>query len=271
MRILAIETSCDETSAALLEATGGLNKAPFHRFSILSNVVISQVSKHRPFGGVVPNLAKREHERNLPFVLISALKESKLLKISNFQFSISKQIQNSIRQSADKIINSIFEHEPELLKRFNKDVIHLPVPDIDFIAVTKGPGLEPALWAGVNFARALSFLWNKPLLGVNHLEGHIYAVFLKNSVKSKLQITNYKKLFPALALIVSGGHTELVLIKDWLKYRILGETLDDAAGEAFDKVAKMLGLPYPGGPEIAAEAAKIRNSNFEIRNKLDFV
>ena len=127
----------------------------------------------------------------------------------------------------------------------------LTKPKIDFIAVTEGPGLEPALWVGINFAEDLAREWKKPLLGINHLEGHIFSVLLPESKKIS---------FPALALVVSGGHTELVLMKNWLKYRVLGQTLDDAAGEAFDKVAKMLGLGYPGGPVIAASAAQFKTS-----------
>ena len=197
MRILAIETSCDETAIAVLDD-----------FKILSNIVLSQIKIHKPFGGVVPNLAKREHQKNLPIVLKKALKESKI--------------------SPKKI---------------------------DAIAVTYGPGLEPALWMGINFAQELAKSWKKPLIPVNHLEGHIYASWLPpRSENPKSEIRNPK--FPLLALIVSGGHTELVLMKKHLDYKILGETLDDAAGEAFDKVAKMLKLGYPGGPEISKLAEK---------------
>jgi N6-L-threonylcarbamoyladenine synthase len=126
------------------------------------------------------------------------------------------------------------------------------MPDMDLIAVTVGPGLEPALWAGINFAEELSKKWKVPIIPVNHMEGHIFSVLLQD----KEQIN--KLAFPSLALLVSGGHTELVLIKDWLKYKKIGQTLDDAAGEAFDKVARMLGLPYPGGPEISKLAAEAR-------------
>jgi len=199
MRILAIETSCDETGMSLLEASGGL-KNP--KFKLLQSVISSQIKIHRPFGGVVPNLAKREHIKNLPILL------EKLLN-SNFN-----------------ILNSV-----------------------DVIAVTVGPGLEPALWTGINFAENLSKGFKKPILGVNHLEGHLYSFLLsQKTAKSKLQITNYK--FPAIALLVSGGHTMLLELKDLTHYQKLGETLDDAVGEAFDKVARMLCLPYPGGPEI---------------------
>ncbi len=202
MKILAIETSCDETALALLEASGSLSSLP--KFKILKEEVASQVKIHRPFGGVVPNLAKREHQKNLPL----------------------------------------------LLRR-----LKLTVADwkkIDLIAVTVGPGLEPALWQGIEFAKALGKENKKPVLGVNHLEGHLYS-FLLRPTTYNLRPT---AIFPAIALIVSGGHTILLLLKDLKNKKVLGETRDDAAGEAFDKVARLLRLPYPGGPEIEKLAAK---------------
>ena len=207
MKILAIETSCDETAIAVLEGLGSRVKGQ-EKFKILSNVVLSQIKIHKPFGGVVPNLAKREHQKNLPIVLKQALKEAKISQ-----------------------------------------------KKIDAIAVTYGPGLEPALWMGINFAEELAEKWKKPLIPVNHLEGHIYASWLPpQSANPKSQILNPK--FPLLALLVSGGHTELVLMKKHLNYKILGETLDDAAGEAFDKVARLLKLEYPGGPGISKLAER---------------
>ena len=203
-------------------------------------MVSSQIKLHAKFGGVVPNLAKREHQRNLPIVLLKALREGKLLKMSKRLDKLTvypKPVEG-------KLLDSIFTHEPELLKKFKKDVVKISAPDVDAIAVTYGPGLAPALWVGVNFAKALAYVWNKPLIPVNHMEGHIYSAF-QQPVK-----------FPALALLVSGGHTELVLVNNFGKYKIIGETLDDAVGEAFDKVARLLKLGYPGGPAIAAEAAK---------------
>jgi len=250
MRILAIETSCDETAIAVVDFAGPKTRPAI---KIFSNIVSSQVKLHAKFGGVVPNLAKREHQRNLPFILKRALKESKLLKISNFQFPISKQILKI------QTLEKIFEREPELLKRFKKYILLIQSPKIDAIAITIGPGLAPALWVGVNFAKALAYLWKKPLIPVNHMEGHLYSAFLqKSGENSNFQILNPK--FPILALLVSGGHTELVLARGYGKYKIVGETLDDAAGEAFDKVARILGLGYPGGPVISAEAKKILNS-----------
>ncbi len=199
MVILGIETSCDETGIALVEASGGL-KNP--RFRVLKNLVASQIKIHAPFGGVVPNLAKREHEKNLPILFMG---------LGN------------------------------------------PVSKFDVIAVTVGPGLEPCLWEGINFAQFLAKEHKKPVIAINHMEGHIASVLLsQNRGISKSEFLISKQIeFPALALLVSGGHTELVLIKNRLDYKIIGETLDDAVGEAFDKVARLLGLPYPGGPELA--------------------
>ena len=131
---------------------------------------------------------------------------------------------------------------------------------IDMIAVTYGPGLEPALWTGIVFAKELSQKWNIPLVPVNHMEGHILSVFAENSGTFKMPKIN----FPILSLLVSGGHTELVLAKDWMKYKVIGETVDDAAGEAFDKVARMLGLPYPGGPEISRLASEARKNKISL-------
>jgi len=294
MKILAIETSCDETSAAILECAGGL-KNP--RFNILSNVVLSQIDIHREFGGVVPNLAKREHQKNLVPILKQVLKESEMLKISKSEFLISKQILNSKLQVPNKFqilnrkvitrrvknskqIQKILIRESELLEYFLEFLEKYEKSKIDLIAVTRGPGLEPALWVGVNFARALSEAWKIPLIGVNHLEGHLFSVFLKKNKEisnfhvvtkvmvgkqnSKFKIQKIK--FPVIALVVSGGHTEIVLIENWLKYKIVGSTVDDAAGEAFDKAARILGLGYPGGPLISNESEKWKSKilNFNL-------
>jgi N6-L-threonylcarbamoyladenine synthase len=223
MIILSIETSCDDTSVALIEAES--RKTAF--FNALSNIVSSQTKIHAPYGGVVPSLAARAHQRNLPVVLIEALEKFKV-------------------QSAKLKTDSIF----------------------DLITVTNGPGLEPSLWAGVNFAKSLSLVSGIPIVGVNHIEGHIYANFVnKISVKPEdpNQKSKYKFIkFPALCLIVSGGHTQLVLMKNHGKYKLLGETRDDAAGEAFDKVAKLLGLGYPGGPIISKLADKVLSSKSQV-------
>ncbi|MCX6766734.1 MAG: tRNA (adenosine(37)-N6)-threonylcarbamoyltransferase complex transferase subunit TsaD [Candidatus Moranbacteria bacterium] len=209
MNILAIETSCDETAVALIEAKN-------NKFRVIEDFVSSQIKVHAPFGGVVPNLAAREHLKNLPLLLRKIIKKHKITS-----------------------------------------------PDIDLIAVTQGPGLIPALLIGTNSAKALAYAWKKPLVGVHHIAGHIYANFIQSSAFPFLEQSSRNSSkpsfleFPILALIVSGGHTQLILMKKHLDFKIVGETLDDAAGEAFDKVARILGLGYPGGPKVAAEAAKI--------------
>ncbi|HSK74654.1 MAG TPA: tRNA (adenosine(37)-N6)-threonylcarbamoyltransferase complex transferase subunit TsaD, partial [Pyrinomonadaceae bacterium] len=183
MLVLGIESSCDETAAAVVR--GGTE--------ILSSVISSQIDLHRPFGGVVPELASREH----------------LEKIEPI-------VQEAIKQAG------------------------VSLEEIDAIAVTQGPGLIGSLLVGVCFAKALAFGLNIPFIGVNHIEGHVYSVAFENPPVE----------YPALALIVSGGHTNLFFIPEEGKYKVVSRTRDDAAGEAFDKVAKMLGLSYPGGPVI---------------------
>ena len=268
MIILAIETSCDETSVAIIEAKGGLKNPSFE---ILSNVVLSQVKLHAHWGGVVPMMAKREHQANLIPILGKAMKKSNLL-ISKSEFLISNQIPNFKLQKIQKIL----EREPELLEQFLKFIPTIKPPKIDVIAVTVGPGLEPALWVGINFARALAFVWNKPIVAVNHMEGHIAAALLQNGGISNFQFPISKQIpnskfqipriqFPALALLVSGGHTELVLIKKWGDYKIIGQTRDDAAGECFDKTARMLELPYPGGPQVAKQAENFKKYPLTFR------
>jgi N6-L-threonylcarbamoyladenine synthase len=140
----------------------------------------------------------------------------------------------------EKRYKKILEREPELLAASLSYLPKIAPPKIDAIAVTMGPGLEPALWVGINFAKTLSEAWQKPLAPINHMEGHIVSALSAGDVR-----------FPALSLLVSGGHTELVLMKNWFSYKMLGATRDDAVGEAFDKTARLLGLPYPGGPEIS--------------------
>ncbi len=162
------------------------------------------------------------------------------------------------------------EHEknlPKVLKLALKEA-KVEVADIDLVAVTKGPGLEPSLWRGVNFANDLAKKFKKPILGVNHLEGHTYSNWLKPV--GKFSIFNFEKnIFPALNLIVAGGHTELVLMKDYGKYKIIGETLDDAVGEAFDKVARMLKIGFPGGPAVALRASKFKVESSPARQSPD--
>jgi len=224
MKILAIETSCDDTCIAILKIRG-------RKLEILSNIVSSQVKLHRKYGGVYPFLAKREHQKNLPIVFKKALKES-------------------------------------------------GYPKIDLIAVTVGPGLEPCLWVGINFARELAKKLKRPLIPVNHIEAHILA----NFIDTKYKIRNTKHLFPAVCLVVSGGHTQLILMKgigkgeedksssspcaDAWEYKVIGETRDDAAGECFDKTARILGLRYPGGPIVAKMATKFKIQKSKVKINL---
>ena len=188
MNILGIETSCDETAASVVYGMGD-------KVKILSNVVSSQIEIHKKYGGVVPEVAAREHVLNILPVVNEALKGIK---------------------------------------------------KIDAIVVTTGPGLITSLIVGVETAKTLAYAWGVPAIAINHIEGHIYANFIDNKPK-----------FPALILTVSGGHTMLILMTGHGKYKLLGETRDDAAGEAFDKAAQLLNLGYPGGPAVAAEATKL--------------
>jgi N6-L-threonylcarbamoyladenine synthase len=237
MRILSIETSCDDTGISIMEATGSITSASF---KILADNSNSQIKIHIPYGGVFPALAKREHLKNLPILLEKTLKDKNLTPA------------------------------PLLAKergKFNK-------PPVDLITVTYGPGLEIALWTGIVFAQELAKKWGVPLIPVNHMEGHIFSVFV--NTKRKFKIPKIKT--PALSLLVSGGHTQLILMKKparpdgrsggWpAQYEIIGESVDDAVGEAFDKVARMLGLPYPGGPEISKLAETEREKE---RMKISF-
>ena len=248
MKILAIETSCDDTGVAVLEVSKTSN------FKVLSNVIASQIKVHQKYGGVFPMMAKREHQRNLVPVFMRARKQAKLLKISNSQFLISKT----------EKIKEILGREPELYKKLVSFLKKYDKPKVDFISVTNGPGLEPCLWVGVNFAKALSYVWDIPVIPVNHIEGHILVNFL-NPRPHALN----PKSFPAIALVVSGGHTQIILVRKpfgaaqgkLFSYEILGETRDDAAGECFDKCAKILGLGYPGGPIISKMAEGIKPTN----------
>ncbi len=237
MIILAIETSCDETAIALIKVQNS-------RFKILSNIISSQVKIHRKWGGVVPSLAKREHQKNLVPVLKKALKEADLLK----RIPSSKP---PPRNRKFEKLKEILIREGHLYKQLKNFLVNYKKPEIDLIAVTVGLGLEPALWVGVNFARGLSYFWDLPVIPVNHIEAHIFA----NFINKKFQIQD-KTIFPIICLSVSGGHTQLILMQDYGRYKLLGETRDDTAGECFDKVARMLGLSYPGGPEISKLAKK---------------
>jgi N6-L-threonylcarbamoyladenine synthase len=186
--ILAVESSCDETSVAIVKDGK----------DVLSHIVLSQMDIHAIYGGVVPEIASRNHVVHMTRVFEQAIEQSKV-----------------------------------------------DIKDIDLVAVTHGPGLIGSLLVGINAATAFAFAHQKPIIGVNHLVGHIYAANIDNDIK-----------FPAVALLASGGHTELLYIKDHMDIKLLGTTLDDAVGEAYDKVARVLGLPYPGGPIVDELAIK---------------
>ena len=251
MKILAIETSCDETAVAVVEVAGTEESA---QFTTLGTAILSQVETHRAYGGVFPTLAKREHAKNLVPILEAALEEAELLHEDT----------QALPQETHDAVAKLLEREPGLDEALLEFIGETEPPAVDAIAVTSGPGLEPALWVGINFAKALSLAWDKPLIAVNHMEGHIFAGLAKET-DGGLSIRN--TVFPVLSLLISGGHTELVLMKDWLSYELIGQTRDDAVGEAFDKAARMMGLPYPGGPEISklAEAARRAPSGEDAR------
>ena len=229
IKIIGIETSCDETAISIIEASGDHLKP---NFKVLSHLIASQISLHAKWGGVVPSLAKREHTKNIIPLLHQSLIEANL----------AKKVERTLTEAEISDLQQIFTHEPGLAEELIAFVSHIDKPEVEAIAVTIGPGLEPALWVGINLARALALIWQITVIPINHMEGHIASTLLT----SQTPIT-----FPAIALLISGGHTELVLMQDWFDYRVVGQTRDDAVGEAFDKVARLLGLPYPGGPEIA--------------------
>lgn len=245
MRILAIETSCDETGIAIVETRS--NSAIPKSVKVLSNTLISQAVLHAEFGGVFPALARREHAKNIVPLIVHALKIAGLAKKLKTPRALTKKEEVTLAK--------ILHKEPGIFVHFKELLSPLKIPKVDAIAVTSGPGLEPALWVGINTAEALGALWGVPVIPVNHMEGHIVASLMKTKDNGK----NYALITPkspSLALLISGGHTELVLMPSAGKYKMLGQTRDDAVGEAFDKVARMLGLGYPGGPEISKLAEK---------------
>jgi N6-L-threonylcarbamoyladenine synthase len=247
MKILGIETSCDETGICILDAEGDIDNASI---KILANELYSQIAIHAQYGGVFPVLAKRAHSQNLVPIFEKALENSKLLSYREKTKEIDDEKKALLRLTLAK--------EPELFDNFIYLAEKIEKPNIDAITVTYGPGLEIALWVGVSFAKALGILWDIPIIPTNHMEGHIFAAMLQKDNDS-YKIGNIK--LPAVALLISGGHTEIVLIKNSLTYEVVGKTRDDAVGEAFDKVARILGLPYPGGPQISKLAEKERTEN----------
>jgi N6-L-threonylcarbamoyladenine synthase len=240
MLLLSIETSCDETALSVVEISGNFPQATY---TVRGNALWSQIDIHREYGGVFPTLAKREHIATIVPMLEKAVREAGLV---GTLAPTSPAAADTVRQLLCRE-NGLADN----LLTFHAEWGHLPFAAI---AVTSGPGLEPALWVGVNFAKALSQLWNVPVIAVNHMEGHVLASLFDGHHLAPV-------VFPAVALLVSGGHTELVLMKGWSDYTLIGRTRDDAVGEAFDKVARLLGLPYPGGPEISRRAGEARAAN----------
>ncbi|MCA9352477.1 hypothetical protein KC866_03795, partial [Patescibacteria group bacterium] len=252
MNILAIETSCDETALSIIQTN---NNDTEPNFRVLSDLVISQIDIHAEYGGVFPALAKREHAKNLVPLLSQALRDAGLYS------GASNGLQDT------DILQQILEREPELFEQLRTLLNTIETPSIDMIMVTHGPGLAPALWVGVNFARALSVAWNIPVVPVNHMEGHITSILLKDDYKNLDEALSPLDSFsfPMIALLVSGGHTQLVLVRGWGDYEIIGETIDDAVGEAFDKVARMLDMEYPGGPKISRAAVHgVENEHVQL-------
>ena len=241
MRILSIESSADETAVAILEVTGAKPKG-----RILAHTVASQIELHTQYGGIFPMMAKREHAKNIFPIFIDTLKQAGM-------YTLAKKLEKIPEEKIMKIL----ERENDLGAIFAMELPKIKKPKIDKIAVTVGPGLAPALWVGISFAKALATAWNIPIVPVNHMEGHLLSSVVKNA-HEKFDLTTATKELPAISLLVSGGHTEIVLFKKMGTYKLVGQTRDDAAGEAFDKVARMLELPYPGGPQISKLADQYR-------------
>ncbi|MCX6757197.1 MAG: tRNA (adenosine(37)-N6)-threonylcarbamoyltransferase complex transferase subunit TsaD, partial [Candidatus Nomurabacteria bacterium] len=243
------ETSCDETAVSIIKRVRGKNI----RFEVLSNKILSQMDLHAQYGGVFPMLAKREHAKALTQLIAEALNEADLLVERTNLYHLPMTEKSKLKK--------ILEREDEMFEAMLVMFEGIQKPAIDAIAITTGPGLEPALWVGVTAAMALNTVWGTPLYPINHMEGHIMAGMLhKEGDVYELASVEY----PACALLISGGHTEIVRIPKIRSYNVIGNTRDDAVGEAFDKVARMLSLPYPGGPQISKLAEKARNESITV-------
>jgi N6-L-threonylcarbamoyladenine synthase len=253
MILLAIETSCDETAVSIVKRARGKSV----RFEVLSHKVLSQIDLHAKYGGVFPALAKREHAKVLTQLIAEALEEAELLVERRNTYHLPLPVR--------KKLDTLLEREPEMLGAMKFLLEGIQKPLIDAIAVTEGPGLEPALWVGINGALALHLAWEIPLYPINHMEGHVIASTLseKDNVYEVADID-----YPACALLISGGHTELVRIPKNRSYSVIGKTKDDAVGEAFDKAARMIDLPYPGGPAISRLAERARKDGIVVDEDL---
>jgi N6-L-threonylcarbamoyladenine synthase len=268
MKILAIETSCDETGISVLEHIGS-------DIYIRGNALSSQIELHAQYGGVFPAMAKRAHVEKILPLLVEAFTQA----------DISVPGTSILSEDKKQAIRDICTRDTVLADLLIEFFEQYAKPELDYISATSGPGLEPALWVGVNTAKCLSAIWNIPLIPINHMEGHIVSAAVARAldpiegaediffnVSEPFRVKHKKNTsatdtftftdlqFPALALLVSGGHTELVLVEDMGVYKKIGQTRDDAVGEAFDKVARMLGLAYPGGPKVSKLAKEFRVS-----------
>jgi N6-L-threonylcarbamoyladenine synthase len=252
MRILSIETSCDETSIAIINTKH--TEVGFDSVHVYAHYTATQIAVHKEYGGVFPAIAKREHIKALVPVLDICIKESVKNNYTDF-------IKIDITHKKIEKIHTILQREPELAQEFIDYIKNNELPQVDAIAVTSGPGLEIALWTGICFAKALSVILNIPVVGINHMLGHLYSplISLENKDKKDAVIINTINN-NALALLVSGGHTEIIKIEN-NNFTKIGQTVDDAIGEAFDKVARLVGLSYPGGPEISRLAQMGRDMN----------
>lgn len=281
MKLIAIETSCDETAIAIMDFAK-VEKEEI-KFNILSNHILSQINIHREFGGVFPMLAKREHAKNIVRIFTECIKEAGLYNekkelrqaqlTQNINWeetpeNIQKELKDKFNLEKIEEVRVLLEREPEMFSELMKLVVMIEKPEIDAIAVTKGPGLAPALWVGINFAKAISIIWDIKVYPINHMEGHIVSALVSpidgdnKSSYGEFIIKNFSQ--PALALLISGGHTEIISFETLKDYKKIGQTVDDAIGEAFDKVARSLDLPYPGGPEISKLAEVARANGLKI-------
>lgn len=252
MLILGIETSCDETAACLLEADS-------RGFHVRSHVLATQIALHRLTGGIVPEIAARKQMEAIIPVLEECFVSANIIRNPKSEIRDRFKAHNYNNQNILNLNTSEFD----IISSLDTRIPSFKLPDI--IAVTQGPGLVTSLRVGVQTAKTLAYIWKVPLIAVNHIEGHLLSALLtepKEDTRYQIPNTNYQ--FPALGLIVSGGHTELILMKDYGNYELIGRTRDDAAGEAFDKIARLFGLPYPGGPEISKLAAKGDPSAFDF-------
>lgn len=256
--ILSIETSCDETALAVLSCSQTANEKL--SCTVFGQAINSQIELHKQYGGVFPMMAKREHGKNIAPLFLHLLNETTQHikssdEIPGANYSLDLQSQ----------LNELGAKDPDLLKNFYEFIFNaqIPNPGINEIAVTTGPGLEPALWVGITFAKLLGLVWNIPVIASNHMRGHIASVlFDQEETFSSYPIHTTRDIqFPAIALLISGNHTELISMESFAGTKLMGKTKDDAIGEAFDKVARMLDLPYPGGPEISKLATLARTEN----------